>query len=145
MRYVARHRVRIKTFGDFDIFVDDKPLQFNYAKTKELLAVLVDSNGAMVTNGKIKALLWENDDGVSEHNSYLRNLLADLKSVLEQNNCQDIIIRRRGEVGLDKTQVDCDYYDWMDHVPYAMDSFMGEYMSQYSWGELTLGTMTFGR
>lgn len=38
-------RIRAQTFGNFEIFVDDKPLHFSLSKTKELLAYLVDRRG----------------------------------------------------------------------------------------------------
>jgi hypothetical protein len=37
--------------------------------------------------------------------------------------------------------VDCDYYDWKKGKPWAINAYRGEYMSQYSWAELTHGTL----
>ena len=41
----AGARVRVKTFGGFDVYVDGEPLRFGRAKSKELFAYLVDRRG----------------------------------------------------------------------------------------------------
>ena len=51
-------RVRVQTFGGFDVFVDGKPLEFKRSKSKELLAYLIDRHGANVTTGELCAALW---------------------------------------------------------------------------------------
>lgn len=43
----------------------------------------------------------------------------------------------RHPVSLDK--IACDYYNWMQGDIEAINAYQGEYMSQYSWGEFTLG------
>ncbi len=133
-----RRRVRVQTFGDFELFVDEKPVSFSYAKTKELLAILIDGKGAMCTHGKLISMLWEDEENISGHTSYVRNLISDLSKTLRELGCEDIVIRKRGQIGIDLTRIDCDYYDWLDGKD---DSFAGEYMSQYSWAEETLADL----
>lgn len=53
-------RVYIRTFGAFDVFVDNTPLSFRSAKAKELLALLVDRCGGILTSREGFTLLWEN-------------------------------------------------------------------------------------
>ena len=48
----ASARVRVKTFGGFDVYVDGEPLRFGRAKSKELFAYLVDRRGSSVTTGR---------------------------------------------------------------------------------------------
>ncbi|MBQ7715300.1 MAG: response regulator [Clostridia bacterium] len=135
-------RISVKTFGDFEIFADGTPIQFNYSKTKEIIAYLVDCRGSMCTNGKLIDVLWD-DDNPSAHRSYFGNLLSDLQNTLKKYDCEEIIIRRRGQIGIDTTKISCDYYDWLAGDPKARAEFAGEYMFQYSWAETTLGAMTF--
>ena len=45
----------------------------------------------------------------------------------------------RGGVGGDG--VDCDFYDFLRHVPCAVNSYRGEYMTQYSWAEITTASL----
>lgn len=134
-------KVRVKTFGEFEVFAGDKPLQFSYLKSKEILAYLVDCRGSMCTNGTLTGLLWGDDDP-SSHRSYLSNLLADLFNTLKNAGCEDILIKRRGQIGVDVTKIDCDYYRWLDGDPKARAAFTGKYMFQYGWAEETLASMT---
>jgi len=135
-------RVRMQTFGDFEVFVDGVPMQFGYSRTKEILAYLVDCRGAMCTNGKLIDVLWEDDDPMS-HRSYLSNLMSDLNNTLKNYDCEEIVIKRRGQIGIDTTKIECDYYEWLEGDPKARAAFAGEYMFQYSWAEVTLGSMMF--
>ncbi len=133
-----KHEVKIQAFGNFEIFVDNKPLKFSYQKSKEILAFLVDRNGAFVTNNEIIDTLSES--GTEIKGSYFRNLRVNLLETLEKAGCQDIIIRGHGSMAIAKEKVSCDYYDYLDkQMP---DLFKGEYMQQYSWGEITNGWLT---
>ena len=48
-----------KTFGSFDLFVDGRPVLFARARSKELLAYLIDRQGSSVTRPQIFAAMWE--------------------------------------------------------------------------------------
>ena len=135
-----RH-IRIQAFGNFEIFYDNVPLAFQYSKTKELLAYLVDRRGSLCANAQIMSALWENEDDYMSHNSYMKNLRTDLILSLEKVGCADIIVRRRGVLGIVPDKVICDYFDWCDGKSHALDSYRGEYMSQYSWSEYTHGLL----
>ncbi len=141
LRYplIADKRVRIQTFGMFEVFVDRQPLPFGYAKTKELFACLVDACGSLCSNTQLQDKLWEGD-WEQKHKSYFRNLLADLRRVLRERGCEDILVVRRGLLGIRKEAVSCDYYDYLAGVQ-TFPSFNGEYMSQYSWAEVTVGSL----
>ena len=54
-------RMRVQTFGNFEVYVDGRPLEFKYSRTKELLAYLVDREGALCTNGEIITNLFGDD------------------------------------------------------------------------------------
>ena len=87
----AEHRVKVQTFGEFEVFVDGTPMQFGYLKTKEILAFLVECKGSMCTNGRLIDVLWDDDDAAS-HRSYFGNLLSDLSKTLKEYDCEDILI-----------------------------------------------------
>lgn len=60
-QYAPPHgRVRIQTFGNFEVFVDEKPLKVPRTKCKECLAYLVDRRGAGVGYAQLTSVLWEN-------------------------------------------------------------------------------------
>ncbi|WP_432651234.1 response regulator [Huintestinicola sp.] len=137
----ADGKLRIQCFGNFDVFSGDKPLEFKYSKTKELLAYLVDRNGAMCTNNEIISVLWETEEEQSGKQTYLKSIRRDLISVLKNAGFGDVIIQRRGAMGIDKDKVECDYYDWQSGVAAGINAYRGEYMMQYSWSEFTHGLL----
>ena len=131
-------RIYLRTFGNFEVFCDGKPLQFKYAKTKEMLAYLTDRCGAMVDSKEVQAVLWENTTG---HESYYKQLRKDLFDTLEQEKSRDIIVSKRGAFGLLPDEVSCDYYDYLKKDQMALSMFNGEYMRQYSRAESTLASL----
>lgn len=124
--------VRVKTFGNFEVYINNKPVAFKYNKTKELFAYLVDRKGSLCSFREILTVLFEDDDG---HENYLKSLRRDLLDVFTQNNLRDVIVSQRGSLAIDPEKLDCDYYDYQDGKP--TEPFMGEYMLQYSWAETT--------
>ncbi|MGM9644964.1 MAG: response regulator [Eubacteriales bacterium] len=134
-------KIRFQCFGNFEAYVDGRPLVFRRAKTKELLAYLVDRMGASATMGELMAVIWEDGEDTSSRQSNLRNLIADLKNVFSDAGAGNIILKNRNSIALDCESVDCDYYDFLRHIPYAVNSYHGEYMMQYSWAEITTASL----
>lgn len=132
----------VSCFGNFEVFAEGHAVNFERAKSKELLAFLVDRRGAMVPLREAEATLWE--DGASGgkiSSSYLRTLVADLRKSLAACGFESILVKRRGVIGVDVTQLSCDYYDYLEGVPLAINAWRGEYMSQYSWAEVTKASL----
>lgn len=134
---VLENRIRFQTFGNFEVFIDGQPIKFKYDLTKEVLAYLVDRNGALCANGEIMAVLW----GDKHPSSYFRSLIKDMKDIFSDAGCGDVIRQQRGKIGIVREKVDCDYYDWLDGKIYAVNLYRGEYMAQYGWSEFTHGGM----
>ncbi len=132
---VFRKPFLIRTFGNFEIYSGGVPLRFHYSMTKELCAYLVDRRGALCTNRELMAALWENDDETA-HISYLKNLKQDLRCALRSAGHEDLLVCSRGCLALRVVPGICDYFDHIHHVPGALP-YLGEYMSQYSWAEVT--------
>lgn len=133
----------IQCFGNFEVFAGGKPVVFRYSKTKELFAYLIDREGAYCSNGEIIARLWEDEEDSSKKNSYLRELRADLLSVLSTYGAEDALCKKRGAMAIVPSKVECDYFLWGKGDIKAINSYRGEYMSQYSWGEMTLASIKF--
>ena len=132
-------KLYIQTFGNFEVFFRGKPLQFRYSKTKEMLAYLVDRQGAMVSAGEIQAVLWE--DSLEDKTSYYKQLRKDLFDTLREIGCEKAVTGARGVLGVICENVNCDYYLWMEGKAPETGAFFGEYMQQYSWAEATLGRL----
>ena len=130
-------RVQIHTFGTFDVFVDQKPLSFSRSRAKELLAYLVDRQGNGVTLSNICAVLFEDSSGTKGNKKHAQNVIASLRRALENAGAGDIIIKKWNYLALDTEKVDCDYYRFLECDIDAINTFHGEYMSNYSWAEFT--------
>lgn len=139
--YIQGQKLTVRTFGNFEVFFNDVPLKFKYSKSKELLAYLIDRNGTLCTNNEIMYTLWEDEN----HKSYLRNAKADLLNTLKEVGCEDILAKQRARIGIIPSKVECDYFDWIMGKITAINAYQGEYMTQYSWGELTHGILEEGK
>lgn len=135
------HRIRFQCFGNFEILADGKPVKFKYDKTKEALAYIVSRRGSMCSNSEIISNLWD-DEG---HESYLRGIRKDLVDTFSELGLPEILNLQRGKISIDADAVDCDYYDFIRGDVAAINSYAGEFMSQYSWGEITNAELSFQR
>lgn len=126
-----KKRVAVRCFGNFEMLCDGEPVKFKYTRTKELFAVLIDRKGALLNSNEIMATMFgDNDKG-----SYVRNLKVDLTTTFQQLGVEDVLVQQKGKIGVLRDKVDCDYYDYLDG---KKDLFHGEYMTQYSFAEVTL-------
>ena len=129
-----KKRLKVQTFGNFEVYLDGKPLAFKYRRTKELFAYLVDRVGALCTVGEITGILFEDESGRED---YFQKLRRDLLSTLEEVGCENAIVHKRGMLGVVITEIQCDYYDCLNKKKDFATSYFGEYMSQYSFAEYT--------
>ncbi len=136
-------RLRVRCFGYFEVFWNGKPLQFQRQQTKELLAYLVNREGDACTAGQIAAALWEDENDKKAIHNRIRVLLADLRSTLRGIGMEELLIRRRDVVAVNRTMLDCDFYRMLDGDMSVVNQFTGQYMQQYSWADLTAGRLYF--
>ena len=138
-------KLRVRCFGSFDVFWNDEPLLFKRSQTKELLAYLIDREGAACTGGEIALALWENEIDTLAAANRLRVLINDLRTTLRGIGMEDALLRERRQLAIRRSMVDCDYYRMRDGDPDAINAYQGEYMRQYSWAELTAAKLHFRR
>ena len=129
-----KKRLKVQTFGNFEVYVDGKPLAFKYRRTKELFAYLVDRVGAMCTVGEITGIIFEDEGGRED---YFQKLRRDLLYTLEEVGCVGAIVHKRGMLGVVVSELQCDYYDCLSGKKDFSSCYFGEYMSQYSFAEYT--------
>ena len=134
---IQNKRLRVQTFGNFEVFIDEKPLTFKRSKTKEMFAYLVMRRGARCSNREIVAVLWEDKpDSVALQSQY-RHLVQDLTNSLKSVDAGNILIKQRGFLAVNTESFSCDLYDFCAADLNAVNNYMGEFMTQYSWAELT--------
>ena len=134
--------IRVHAFGHFAVFVDDCPLSFEREKAKELLAYLVDRHGAAVTTEQIAVVLWSNRPYDRTLKNYVATVVKSLRKALSAAGVEDILIKTHNHLSVDVTKFKCDAYDYERRDAVAVNSFRGEYMTNYSWAEFTTGRYT---
>jgi len=132
-------RVKILTFGNFDVFIDGNPLKFERKQAKEILAYLVDKRGTSATYTELAAMLWEDEEYDRTKQKNLQVYIASLVKSLNSVGVNDLILKNRQGILVNTKIVDCDYYRFLEGDTKAINSFTGQYMSAYSWAEFTVG------
>lgn len=133
--------LRVQCFGSFEAFTSEGRVKFSRSLSKEALAYLVDRRGAGCTVGEICSVLWEDRQADKKLKSQCRVVLGSLKKDLEAVGASDVIVKNWNTWGVDTTKLSCDYYDFLKRDSKAINSFRGEYMAQYSWAEMTIGSL----
>jgi two-component SAPR family response regulator len=134
-------RVRVQCFGNFEVFADDTVVRFSRSLSKEALAYLIDRRGAACTVSEICSVIWEDRQADKKLKSQCRVIMAALKKDLEALGAGDILFKNWNTWGIDASKISCDYYDFLKGDTRAVNSFRGEYMAQYSWAEMTVGSL----
>ena len=136
-----KDKIEVRCFGYFEVFWKGEPLKFARSKTKELLAFLIDREGAMCTSEEIAASLWEDESDIKKSKDRIRHLVQDLNRTLRGIGMENAVIRRSGLLGIRRELLDCDYYRMLNGDVDALNSYYGDYMNQYSWAEITHGRL----
>ena len=140
-----RDKLCVRCFGHFEVFWHDEPVIFTRRQSKELLAFLVDREGAACTSEQIAAALWENESDMQAAGIRIRKLISDLRSTLMEIGMEDVLIRERRQIAVRRSMIDCDYWRMLEGDMAAVNAYRGEYMPEYSWAELTAGRLVFRR
>jgi diguanylate cyclase (GGDEF)-like protein/PAS domain S-box-containing protein len=137
----SRKRVFVRTFGYFDVFIDGKAIPFNSAKSKELLALLIDRKGGFVTANEALSLLWEDEPTNTTTLARYRKVAMRLKNTLEEYGVPDIVETINGNRRVAANLIDCDYYDYLSGNKMGAAVYTGAYLSNYSWAEETIAVL----
>jgi hypothetical protein len=134
-------RIFARTFGHFDLFLDNKPIIFSSSKEKELMALLIDRNGGTLSPSDAINYLWEDEPADERTSARYRKLAMGLKRTLTKYGIEDIIINRNGVRSIDTSAICCDYYELLAGNAKYRQAFHNSYMTDYSWSEETLATL----
>ena len=144
IEYVLKERknisfphVMIKTFGNFDVFVDGNLVTFKMAKSKELLAYLVDKQGSSATRKEAFAVLWEDRMYDRSMQKQLDVVIRRLRTTLNEYRIGEIFDMKTGSMRVCPDKFTCDIYQFIKGDPAAINEYRGEYMTSYSWASLT--------
>lgn len=135
----SNDKLLVQTFGNFEVFCQGKPVTFSRAKSKELLAYLIDRRGATVTTAEACGILWEDKEYNFSLQRQFQTIVSDLIKSLKRYKFEHVVYRRRNCLSVDVSKLDCDVYKLLEGNRMAKKNYSGEYMSNYSWAEMTAG------
>lgn len=135
--------IYVNTFGKFELLVNGVEVSFGREKSKELLAYLVDKQGKSTTRKELAMVLFEREDYSRATQNYLSKIVKELVDVLKRVGADSMLKRGLNSYSVDVDAFMCDLYDYEkdDATPDELNKFNGEYMSQYSWAEVTLARL----
>ena len=127
--------LKVKCFGNFEVFADGKPMKFKRSKEKEMLAYLICLKGASANRNEICANIFE--DAATPEKAILnfKTVASSLKKDLIKHGFGDILIHSNNSYSLDTALTDCDYYNYITGKADDSERYQGEFMNQYSWAE----------
>lgn len=144
VRYVRKEKqeassphIYVKTFGYFDVYVDDKPISFKLAKSKEILAFLVDKQGSGITRAQLFSAVWEDRLYDRRMQKQLDVYIRSLRESLREYGAEEIMEMEKGVLRIRPETFVCDAYLFCAGDSDAINVYRGEYMSAYSWASIT--------
>lgn len=129
--------VFIRTFGYFEVFVNQRPIVFSSEKAKELLALLVDRQGGLLSTDEAISYLWENEPANKVTRARFRKVAMRLKNTLEEHGVANIVETVGRKRHVVKNAFQCDLYEFLSGGSGHTSMYAGAYMLDYSWAEVT--------
>ena len=134
---LPKQLIKVKTFGDFEAFVNGKPIEFERSKSKELFAYLIDRKGASVTTERIAAILFEDKNYDRSVKNMVTTIVSSLRGTLKKYGIENLLIKSWNQLSVNVDMIKCDAYDFEKYDLTAINSYEGEYMFGYSWAEFS--------
>lgn len=129
--------IYVHTFGNFEVFVGGEPVRFTRKPSKEILAYLVDRQGATATVPELAGVIFGDEPYDSSKQRQMQVFISEMIKTLKKHKAQDIISKTRNSLSVNLKAFRCDYYEYLEGSPEAINKYQGEYMSNYSWAEIT--------
>lgn len=139
---LTSNRLQVRTFGHFAVYIDGEPFRFSNGKAKELMALLVNQQGGVVTMEQAVCTLWEDRPYDNTVKQLYRKAVIYLNQISSQKNL-NFFVSNRGSCHIIPSAMLCDYFELLAGNPRAREYFNGEYMTDYSWGEETLAGLQY--
>ena len=131
--------IAARCFGSFDLLVDGKKLDFSRARSKELLAFLIDRKGIWVSRAEAFHTLWPDAEYGRPQQKQLDVIIRSLRATLKENGIGELLLLERGMLRIEPRALDCDMYRLFAGDRQYEAAYQGEYMTSYSWANLTEG------
>lgn len=123
-------KLSVYMFGNFDCFISNRVVVFPSNKSKELFALLLIKNGKSLSMEQAISYLWPDKD-VNKAKILYRDAVWRLRSLLKSISFECIDFQRALLV-LDKTDIECDYYDFLNG---KKSLYKEQFMEEYEWAK----------
>lgn len=129
------HKVYVKTFGRFDVFINGVSLDFHNSKAKELFALCIDHYGGNVYMDEAIDKLWPDRIYDEKVKRLYRKAVMSINKVLTEKGILEIFSVSRGKCCIKRRLIECDYFKFIEDPVKNRALFQGEYLFDYSWAE----------
>ena len=133
-----KKRMRVETFGRFEIYVDGQPLYFGNYKARELFALCIHREGANVTMEQAVDLLWPNRPYDERVKRLYRKAVRAIVDTLERYGLSEVFVNNRGSCHIEREKLECDLYTFLEEkslTDLQLSRLKEGYMIDYSWAE----------
>lgn len=131
----AKKLITVKTFGNFEVLINNNMISFSRRRAKEILAYLICKKGTGVSRPELATIFWEDAQYDRSKQKQLDVYIRSLITTLKENNVEEIIDRNNGLLRIRSELLDCDYYKYLDGIINIKEKYHKEFMHEYSWAE----------
>lgn len=107
----GERKIQAVTFGEFNLFINEESVEFSSAKSKELLAFLIDSDGGYVSMEKVVCELWQDKPTEFAKRLY-RDAVWRLRRTLSKYGIENIVTFRRAKLAVNPETFSCDMWSY---------------------------------
>lgn len=129
--------VSVHTFYGFELFVNGQRIHFSSTKARELLALLVDLRGDVLTTQQAIKLLWPDRECDSKTKALYRMAVSSLKKVLAEADISEVFIDQWSNKGLRTSRIHCDSWILLEAGAVSKDFQPDSYLPMYEWAQPT--------
>ena len=135
---VEKSVVNVRTFGRFEVFINNYAVDFHSSKAKELFALCIDRRGRNISIQEAADVLWENRPFDIKVKKLYNKAVMDIRKTFSRFGITNMIHTSRGYCNVNMNLIDCDYFLFLENDAERIRQFNGSYMAEYSWAEETL-------
>ncbi len=128
-------KLEVRCFGNFELLSKGKPIKFKRSLSKEIMAYLICQRGTSVNRNEICAMIFPDEVSTEQAIPRFKIAFHDLEKDMSEAGINDVIIHNKNAYSVDTKLISCDYYDYLTGKPGSENSYHGEFLNQYSWGE----------
>ncbi len=134
LREQPYQKVTVKTFGLFDVILNGRSIRFRGEKSKELLAFLIEKEGAYVPLDTSAGCLWPGSNTDKAKNSH-KDAVSKLRLTLFEYGLDDLLLSEYALYAVNRERIACDLWTAAETGDYS--GYNGEYMTQYAdWSQV---------